>query len=362
MAGNVLAFMAVFGVTLLAMLVLRPLAVAVDLVDKPGGRKTHHGDVPVVGGLAMFVGWTFGVGFSELPPSTLISIVSACALLVTVGLLDDRFDLSPWARLPLQIVAPIIVFPAGDNTAALSVGDPLGIGPLSIAPGWSLACIVVLAVGAINAFNMMDGMDGIAGSVAIVGCVAILIVCVAVDLPGVMGLAVVLAAAISAFLLFNLPFRFNQSFRCFMGDSGSTLLGFVLALLCLFVSQQERGLVVSPIHVLWFVALPIYELTWTLVRRLSRGQSPFRPDREHLHHLLLDSGLSVRVTFLIYVLTAILLALVGLVMFALSVADVVSFSSFVLLGAVTVFVFYRIRSLLGCLPGSMLRSDRSDTV
>src|SRR5215468_9341861 len=93
----------------LAIVALRPLAVAVDLVDRPGGRKTHHGDVPVVGGNAG-------------------AFLAACAVLVTVGLIDDRFDLSPWTRLPGQIAAAVVLI-AGSGTTVTTLGDPLGTGP-----------------------------------------------------------------------------------------------------------------------------------------------------------------------------------------------------------------------------------------
>src|SRR5689334_2431338 len=84
----------------LAIVALRPLAVAVDLVDRPGGRKTHLGDVPIVGGLAMFLGIVLGVGLLAIPASSAAAFLTACAVLVTVGLIDDRFDLSPWTRFP----------------------------------------------------------------------------------------------------------------------------------------------------------------------------------------------------------------------------------------------------------------------
>src|SRR5215469_10207291 len=93
----------------LAIVALRPLAIAVDLVDRPGGRKVHHGDIPVVGGLAMFVGIVLGVGMLPLPGSSAGAFLAACAILVTIGLIDDRFDLSPWTRLPGQTAAAVVL-------------------------------------------------------------------------------------------------------------------------------------------------------------------------------------------------------------------------------------------------------------
>ena len=97
-----------FVATLAALLVLRPIAVAVDLVDRPGGRKTHHGDVPVMGGIAMFLGVTIGIGLVQQPIAIATPLLSAFGLMVIVGMLDDRFGLSPWTRLPFQATAAAI--------------------------------------------------------------------------------------------------------------------------------------------------------------------------------------------------------------------------------------------------------------
>lgn len=348
-----------FGVTLLAMLALRPIAVAVDLLDKPGGRKTHYGEVPIVGGLAMFLGVAFGASMVPFPDAFGVSVFSAAALLVTVGLLDDRFDLSPWARLPLQLAAPLIVFGANAMSLEITLGDPLGLGVITFEPWVSVAILVVLVAGAVNAFNMMDGMDGLAGAVALVACFGIACVSAAAGQDGPLLLSLVVGGAICAFLIFNLPIQANRSIRCFMGDAGSTLLGFLLALMCLQLTQQPVGAAVSPMSVLWLVAMPIFELLWTMIRRIGRGQSPFKPDREHLHHLLLDSGMSVRATFVIYLCVTVLLASIGVLVDAYQISDSVAFSSFVVMGVVTVFGFYRAGLLARSLPTRYRRVSSS---
>jgi UDP-GlcNAc:undecaprenyl-phosphate GlcNAc-1-phosphate transferase len=358
MAFQALAALLAFGVTLLAMLALRPIAVVVDLLDKPGGRKTHYGEVPIVGGLAMFLGIAFGASMVPFPGAFGVSVFSAAALLVTVGLLDDRFDLSPWARLPLQLAAPLIVFGAGAGSLELTLGDPLGLGPITFEPWVSVVVLVVLVAGAVNAFNMMDGMDGLAGAVALVACFGIACISAASGQNGPLMLSLVVGGAICAFLVFNLPIQANRSIRCFMGDAGSTLLGFLLALMCLQLSQQPAGTAVSPMSVLWLVAMPIFELLWTMIRRVGRGQSPFRPDREHLHHLLLDSGISVRATFVIYVCVAVLLAFIGVLVDAYQISDSVAFSWFVVAGVFTVFCFYRAGTLARSLPTRYRRVAR----
>src|ERR1700679_3105681 len=94
--STISAALAAFAITMMAILTLRPVAVAINLVDRPGGRKTHHGKVPVVGGLAMFLGVIFGIGLVESTRPLTGPLISAFALVVTVGMVDDRFSVSPW--------------------------------------------------------------------------------------------------------------------------------------------------------------------------------------------------------------------------------------------------------------------------
>lgn len=346
-------------VTVLAILALRPIAVAVELLDRPGGRKTHHGAVPIVGGLAMFLGIVFGMNLVPLPPGYGLAVLSASALLVTVGLLDDRFDLSPWARLPTQLLAPIIVFGANLSGTAISLGDPLGLGEVVFESWLSILVLVILVAGAVNAFNMMDGMDGLAGAVALVACIGLAFLCGEALDEGSLMLALVVAGSVTGFLFFNAPVQANRAMRCFMGDGGSTLLGFLIALLCLRLSQGDPDRSVSPIAVLWVVAMPIYELVWTIVRRVSRGQSPFRPDREHLHHLLLDSGVSVSATFVCYVLISAFFTSCGIAINFFEVSDPLAFFLFALAGAITVRSCYRAGTLARHLPDRFRRERNS---
>ncbi len=283
-----------FALTLLAIFALRPLAIAVDLVDRPGGRKTHFGDVPIVGGLAMLLGIVLGAGL--LPPQATPStaFLAACSVLVTVGLVDDRFEISPWARLPVQVVAATILM-IGAGAFVTTLGEPLGNGPIEFSRIGSVVFTIAIVMAAINAFNMLDGLDGLAGALALIALLGLAVVSGA---DSGAALSLVVAGSLAAFLLFNMPTQFNRRVRCFMGDSGSTLLGFCVAWLCIQVSQGA-GREVAPVTTLWVVALPVYEVVWSTVRRLLRGTSPFRPDSKHFHHLLLAAGFGVRGTFAI---------------------------------------------------------------
>lgn len=298
-----------FVLTVAAIFAMRPLASAIDLVDKPGGRKRHRGIVPVVGGIGILLGTLYGLSSYHGVLGGLQHYLYAAILITVTGIIDDRFHIDHKIRLLVQFVALLPMF-YGAHIQFLSFGDLLGTGPL-LTGGFSIAATAVVVLGAINAFNMLDGLDGLAGGIALMTLILML------ELPGLSGhpesvlLITVLASAIAGFLVFNLPIQINAPIRCFMGDAGSTLLGFSLAWLMISLSQGSAKLA-SPITMVWLTTVPVTDLVWTVSRRLSRGQSPFQPDRGHLHHLLIDGGFNVRAVFAFLTGCAALFGTIGL--------------------------------------------------
>lgn len=342
-----------FFVTVLAIVALRPVALAVDLVDRPGGRKTHTGNVPIVGGLAMFLGIVVGIGLLPLPVLSTTPFLAACGLLVTVGLFDDRFELSPWLRLPVQMSAATVLVYSG--TVVTTLGAPFGqAAEIYLEGAGSIAFTMLIVIASINAFNMLDGMDGLAGATAVVAIGAIAAMAGVYGAWSVAAAALVFAGAIAAFLIFNLPTQLNRRIRCFMGDAGSTLLGFGVAWLCLRITQEPLR-AVAPVTVLWVVALPLYELLWTTIRRILRGASPLRPDSDHFHHLLLRAGFGVRGAFTVYIGLAVLLALAGTAIELLDMPD--WFSALMLLagGVAVVQLMHHAEILWKILPDVLRR-------
>jgi UDP-GlcNAc:undecaprenyl-phosphate/decaprenyl-phosphate GlcNAc-1-phosphate transferase len=351
--------LASFALCLMAIIALRPLAIAVDLIDRPGGRKTHHGEVPIVGGLAMYLGVVLGVGLLPLPDVTGGGFLAACTVLVTVGLVDDRFDLSPWARFPAQICAALILM-FGSGAIVTSLGDPFGTGIVELSSVGSPVFTVVITIAAINAFNMLDGMDGLAGTTATTSLIALGIMSWTGSFAIAPGVCFIIAGSVVAFLLFNLPSRFNRPMRCFMGDAGSTLLGFSVASVSLQISQGPAKSV-APVTTLWAVAMPLYELIWTTLRRLMRGASPFRPDASHFHHMLLKAGFGVRGAFAVFVVLTSLLAGVGLAANHYGLEDKYSFLMLLIAGVGVVSLMYRADLLWKLVPESVRRIPPLDS-
>lgn len=353
MLSQVTAAAASFFTCWLAIVGLRPLAFVVDLVDRPGGRKIHHGEIPVVGGLAMFLGIVLGVGLLPLPGASSGAFLAACAILVTVGLIDDRFDLSPWTRLSGQIAAAVVLI-IGSSALVVTLGDPFGTGAVYFSQYGAIAFTVFIIIAAINAFNMLDGTDGLAGTVALTSFLAIAFVSYTAGLTMPLTISLVMIGAVSAFLLFNVPLRENATAQCFMGDAGSTLLGFSVAWLCIQISQGVTRPVTS-VTALWFVALPLYELVWSTIRRVIRGVSPFKADTNHFHHLLLKAGFGPRGAFAVFATLACLLAGIGLLCRHYELPDRTSLILLAVLGCATIRLMYRARVLWALVPASVRR-------
>ncbi len=294
-----------FIVTVLFMFALRPVAVAVGLVDVPAGRKRHGVTVPVIGGIAMAIG--LGVGTSLVGhPESWMPILIGVYLLVAVGIIDDRFDLPPNVRLIAQVCAALLVVLASGNVVIYLgefFGQQLGVGPFRI------PFTVLLIVTIVNAFNFIDGLDGLAGGLAFLALVLMAITGVGSPWFGIVAVA---ASVVAGYLLFNLPLGINRPVRAFMGDAGSTSLGLIIATAGVYLTQPTAS-ILAPSIGLWFVAVPVFDFFGTIVRRLLSGRSPFDPDHEHLHHVLVESGLSRRYTLAIILGVAVVFAAVGLI-------------------------------------------------
>ena len=292
---------------------VRRLAIRIGAVDQPdGGRKIHTKPVPRLGGLAIAVGFLVPalifVGLSR----HFLALLLAAAILVTVGVVDDRNSLNAWVKLFWQIIAAMIALAGGIGITAISKpqGGSLDIswgrmlinlGPLHfhVTPIANLLSIIWI-VGLVNAVNFLDGIDGLACGVSSIASFFLFALALTVHQPEVAVIAVILFGASLGFL----PYNFFPA-SMFLGDSGAYFLGLILALVAIY----SGGKLATAALVLGFT---IVDGLITVLRRLYRRSSPFRADRSHLHHLLLEFGLSQRQTVGLYYLMAIALGILAL--------------------------------------------------
>ncbi|MGE0358420.1 MAG: MraY family glycosyltransferase [Burkholderiales bacterium] len=279
-----------------AIVVLARLARPLGLVDHPGGRKTHAREVPVVGGIAVFLATVACTALAGVA-IPLASYLAAAALMVAIGAWDDRSALRPRWRFGAQVgAAAIMVFGAGIELQG--VGDLLGLRPIGL---WVLAAPLTIfaVVGVINAVNMIDGMDGLSGLVSLAALGWYAAVALGQGQRDLFLLAAIVAGAVAAFLVFNLRTPWQAHARVFLGDAGSMMIGLTLAWLAVDLTQGP-GRSFPPICALWVILLPLADCVSLMTRRAFSGRSPFSPDREHIHHYLLARGLSVnRTTWLL---------------------------------------------------------------
>lgn len=297
-----------FVATVLFMFALRPVARGIGLIDLPGGRKAHVGEIPVIGGLAMLVGIILGGVLDTSTASNHSFFLASTIILGVIGALDDRYDLPASVRLMAQLCAALIMM-YGAGLLVKDLGHVTFSGLVEL--GWlGPVFTVLIVVTAINAFNMFDGSDGIAGIQSLIALVFLGFACIVGGNFGSMPLIESLIGAVFGFLIFNWPSKRTRNVRAFMGDAGSTMLGFALAWLSVDLSQGEQR-VISPIVALWVFALPVFDFFSNMVRRVRAGRSPFHADSEHLHHILRRYGFSARRVAQIILLAAAVFAAIG---------------------------------------------------
>jgi UDP-GlcNAc:undecaprenyl-phosphate/decaprenyl-phosphate GlcNAc-1-phosphate transferase len=336
MAGTIVHFGLPLLVTILFMFALRPIARGMGLIDRPGGRKMHTGEVPVIGGLAMAGGLAVGSLYSHGAIQGFPFFMTALGLLVVVGAVDDRYDLPPSVRFLAQICATLLMV-AGADVYTHDIGK-IFFGDFVDLSWFSVPFTVLIVLTAINAFNMFDGSDGVAGIQGLISLVFLAFACIVSGSISHLPLLSGLAGSIFGFLMFNWPSRRTRNVRTFMGDAGSTMLGFSLAWISIELSQEPVR-AISPVVILWIFALPIFDLFSSMIRRLTQGQSPFHGDSEHLHHVLKRYGYSSRKVAQLVLLTSAIFASIGVGGFMNDIEDGWLFIAWLTFGVVFHIIF-----------------------
>lgn len=278
-----------FLLSVVLILAMEKIAVRFGLVDVPTARKNHNGRVPMVGA-AVFVAFAVSAILLQHRPAGFTSFMIGLAGLVVLGLIDDRVNLRASIKFVAQIVCVVLmVLPS--KTLIWHVGMLLG-GDYLLLREWAVPVTIIAVVGLINAYNMIDGVDGLAGSLSLVALLWFAAAAGIMGLHDQLILALLVTFCVVGFLVFNLRHHWRDRASVFLGDAGSMMLGAILAFLAIGLSQHD-GEQLSPIAALWICAVPIIDTISLAIRRAAAGRSPFSSDRQHLHHLMLDAGMSV---------------------------------------------------------------------
>lgn len=279
---------------------VKVLAKKVGAMDVPKDeRRMHRVPIPRMGGMAIFLGFMVSVLiFQKLSISAeLQGILLGAVIIVILGVMDDILTLPALPKFCVQIAAAIIVVLYGCRIEHF-MGFAL--------PDWlSYPVTVIWIVAITNAINFIDGLDGLAAGVSAISAGTMLIVALLlVPDPTAMICAVLLAALVGACVGF-IPYNFNPA-TIFMGDTGSTFLGFMLACISVFGLFKTYAVISFAVPFL-VLGLPIFDICFAVIRRVAKGQSPMHADRGHVHHRLIDMGFSQKQAVAIsYLLSAIL--------------------------------------------------------
>ncbi|MCL2293851.1 MAG: undecaprenyl/decaprenyl-phosphate alpha-N-acetylglucosaminyl 1-phosphate transferase [Spirochaetes bacterium] len=324
--NNIILLIIISGIALIINLVVTPFLISLShkksWYDITNDRKIHRGNIPRIGGIGIFVSFLLAVflfvvicKYTDIRLSTIsryhyLALAAGFLIITFLGIADDFFSLKAWQKLLIQITAALIVSVAGFNLEFLYIpfleqNISFGIFSHLITVFWIISLC--------NAINLMDGMDGLAGGIAFTASLFYGIIFFMTQNYTAAGLSFALLGAVLGFLVFNFP-----PAKIFMGDSGSLLLGFSLAVIPL-INNSDGGFSQTIFMPLIVLVIPAMDMIAAILRRRRRNLSIASPDREHIHHKLIDFGLSQKkILFVIYSFSI----LAGLAAFLYSLLEV----------------------------------------
>lgn len=306
--------------------VLRSKAKVLKLIDKPGGRKHHSGDVPIIGGLAIYISVLISGAILALSNEFFLPLVLSLPIVVS-GVIDDKQPLSPTTRISIQIFSALAMIYWG-GIEINNIGNVIGSGNIIFTGLVAYFFTALCTVGVINSINMIDGVDGLSGSLIALSLFPMILFAGLSGDSTAITLLASLITAICAFLIYNCRL-FRSHASIFLGDTGSTFLGFILVWHLIEYTQGDKA-VLSPISAGWILGLPLADTIVVMTRRILDKHSPLQADRKHLHHRLLDAGFSVNQTVITMLGTQLAFIAVGVGSNFLNNLDPLFFWAFVL--------------------------------
>lgn len=327
-------------------LAVRRWAIKLKIFDWPNlPRKIHAGPVPVLGGLAVFIAFALclllylkigRVNLQIVPLKFFLAMLLGGAILALGGFLDDKYNLPPKILWLFPALASLTVVALGIGVGIKQISNPLGppinIGFKFLGLSFSFYVMWLYLMGMIFTTKFLDGLDGLCAGISFIGGLALFMLSLLphINQPITATLAAIFSGSLLGFLIFN----FHPA-KIFLGESGSTFCGFMLGVLSIILG----GKIATALLVM---GIPILDVAWAIIRRIFYGRSPFKADRTHLHHRLLDIGLSQRQAVLVlWAISALFgFTAVFLQSFGKLVALVILFSVMLAL-AISVVIIYK---------------------
>ena len=328
------ALLCAFVVSFLMCPMVKSFAYKIGAIDVPNdNRRMHKKPVPRLGGLAIFLGFMVSMLLFVKVDHQMQGILLGASIIVVLGVVDDMSPLRAYFKFCVQIFAALVAVFHGVVIQTLSNPNVFAESPYWDL-GWLAVPITVLwIVGITNAVNLIDGLDGLACGVSTISAISMLVIALLVSEGDV---ALVMASLVGACLGF-LPFNKNPA-KMFMGDTGSTFLGYILATISIQGLFKYYAIVSFAVPFL-ILGLPMFDTLFAIIRRLAHGQNPMAPDRGHIHHRLIDMGLNQKqAVAALYVISSIL----GLSAVVLTSSGAIKAMLFLMALAVAAFLASRV--------------------
>ncbi|MES3006321.1 MAG: hypothetical protein V4751_00965 [Pseudomonadota bacterium] len=321
-----------FVITSISLFALKPVASRVGLLDIPGGRKQHKAPTPLIGGLAIYVGTLCMSFFTPVVLVHYSAMLAISALVLFVGIFDDARELRVSVRMGAHGFAAWLMAAVAGNQL-LSLGNLFAFGPIELGI-LAIPVTMFATVGVINAVNMTDGIDGLSGGLVVVALFFLGIVAFDAGHIAMLQFTTLLICSLLAFLMLNFRLPWKQCALVYLGDAGSTMLGFILTWLIIEATQGADAMM-SPVYALWFLAIPLIDTVSLLIKRPLKGQSPFSAGTDHLHHRLLNAGYTREQTVVGLYFAGAFFGSIGLMGYLFNASDAFMFTLFM-----AIFVVY----------------------
>lgn len=300
-------------ITCFSIYFLKSVAIRSGLVDVPGGRKKHVDSVPLIGGIGIFLGFLFSSAFFDQDVAYTHALIISGGILVFFGVIDDYKELKPLFRLVIQSLACLFLVKYA-HFPLENLKNPFGLSYAFLkALGYFLT--IFFSVGMINAVNMIDGHDGLAGSVVLGQLFFMATIFYVLGQKINFYLITVFIGLLLSFLSFNFPHLYRKKASIFLGDAGSTFIGFLVAWFSVSIAQSilfSNTTYFRFFIIFWILAYPLFDLYFVSLNRILQGRSPFKGGRDHLHHILLDHGIPHSLVTYILLFISLCFGLIGI--------------------------------------------------
>ncbi len=301
------ALLVSFGFSFAATPLVRRFAFKIGAIDIPkDARRMHKKPTPRIGGLAIVFGFLVATICFAIPycdKRALFGTLIGAMIIVIMGVVDDCKALPALPKFFVQIIAALVViYVGGLKISVFTNPNILSSNPYWVLPEWLAVTVTVLWIVFItNAVNFIDGLDGLAAGVSAIMSISLVFISFRAGEISIAILGIALMGSCFGFL----PFNFNPA-KIFMGDTGSTFLGFMLATLSIQGMFKSYAVISFAVPLL-ILGLPLFDASFAMIRRMLKGESPMRADRGHLHHRLIDMGFSQKQTvFILYAIAGVL--------------------------------------------------------